>query len=257
MEAAVRKLLRFFGVSIGLAVAVGWAAWQTGVAAQAGPLRVEVSVPASAGSQPVDGRVLLMLSTDPSGEPRFQINDDVKTQQVFGVDVDGLAPGKAAVFDAAALGYPVASLDQIPPGTYTVQALLHRYETLPPRRRPHGETPDGPWRGPAVEPRAGQSLQRAPDADDRPEAGRDRPSRPRPGDSADPRSSGHEVHQARPHPERSPDEVLGPAHVPRRERAAAGRLGHAPAGAVSARHQPRALSRTTSTASATRRPTRT
>ena len=65
------------------------------------------------------------------------INDGVKTQQVFGVDVDGLAPGKAAVFDAAVLGYPVASLDQVPPGTYTVQALLHRYETF---RRADGHT---------------------------------------------------------------------------------------------------------------------
>ena len=161
MEAAVRKLLRFFGVSIGLAVAVGWAAWQTGVAAQAGPLRVEVSVPASAGSQPVDGRVLLMLSTDPSGEPRFQINDDVKTQQVFGVDVDGLAPGKAAVFDAAVLGYPVASLDQIPARHIHRAGPAAPLRDLPPRGRPHGETPDGPWRGPAVEPRAGQSLQHA------------------------------------------------------------------------------------------------
>jgi hypothetical protein len=137
MQAAVRRLLRLSCASLGLAAAVGWAAWQTGVAAQPGPLRIEVSVPASAGSQPLDGRVLLMLSTDPSGEPRFQISDGVKTQQVFGVDAEGLLPGKAAVFDAATLGYPVASLDQVPAGTYTVQALLHRYETF---RRADGHT---------------------------------------------------------------------------------------------------------------------
>ena len=81
--------------------------------------------------------MLLMLSTDPSGEPRFQISDGVKTQQVFGVDVEGLLPGKAAAFDAAVLGYPVASLDQVPGGTYTVQALLHRYKTF---RRADGHT---------------------------------------------------------------------------------------------------------------------
>ena len=137
MQAAALRLLRFFGVSLGLATAVGWAVGGTGVDAQSGPLRFEVSVPASAGSQPLDGRVLLMLSTDPSGEPRFQISDGVKTQQVFGVDVEGLPPGKAAVFDAAVLGYPAASLDQVPPGTYTVQALLHRYETF---RRADGHT---------------------------------------------------------------------------------------------------------------------
>ena len=137
MESAVRRLLGFSCVSFGLAAAMGWAVGGTGVDAQSGPLRIEVSVPASAGSQPLDGRVLLMLSTDPSDEPRFQISDGVKTQQVFGVDVEGLPPGKAAVFDAAVLGYPVASLDQVPPGTYTVQALLHRYETF---RRADGHT---------------------------------------------------------------------------------------------------------------------
>jgi hypothetical protein len=124
-------------VSVGLAAAVGWAAGTSDVVAQSGPLRVEVVVPGPAGSQPLDGRMLLMLSTDASGEPRFQINDGVKTQQVFGVDVEGLLPGKAAVFDAAVLGYPVASLEQVPPGTYTVQALLHRYETF---RRADGHT---------------------------------------------------------------------------------------------------------------------
>ena len=137
MQAALRRLLRCFGVSFGLAASAGWAASGWGVVAQSGPLRVEVAVPASVGSQPVDGRMLLMLSTDPSGEPRFQVSDGVKTQQVFGVDVEGLAPGQAAVFDAAVLGYPVASLDQVPPGTYTVQALLHRYETF---RRADGHT---------------------------------------------------------------------------------------------------------------------
>ena len=53
-----------------------------------------------------------------------------KTQLVFGIDVEGLRPGQEAVFDANVLGYPLESLADIPPGTYTVQALLHRYETF-------------------------------------------------------------------------------------------------------------------------------
>ena len=99
-------------------------------AAQASPLRVDVSFPASLHAGALDGRLLLMLSTESSGEPRFQISDSPRTQQVFGIDVDGLAPGQAASFGATVLGYPKESLADVPPGTYTVQALLHQYETF-------------------------------------------------------------------------------------------------------------------------------
>ena len=58
-----------------------------------------------------------------------------------------------------------------------------------------------------------------------------------------PTAEGHEVRQARAHPERAADEVLGPADAPRRARAAAGGLRHASRRALSARHQPRPLSR--------------
>jgi hypothetical protein len=97
--------------------------------AGAGP-RVIVTLGAQAASAPLDGRLLVMLSTDASAEPRFQITDGPATQQIFGIDVDGLAPGREAVIDAGVLGYPVESLRDIKPGVYTVQALLHRYETF-------------------------------------------------------------------------------------------------------------------------------
>jgi hypothetical protein len=137
MERSAGRLLRASGVSLVLAASLGWGAAATEVGTPDGTLRVEVSMPASAGAGSTDGRVLLMLSTDPSEEPRFQINDSLKSQQVFGLDVEGLLPGQAAVFDASALGYPVASLAQVPAGTYTVEALLHRYETF---RRADGHT---------------------------------------------------------------------------------------------------------------------
>jgi hypothetical protein len=89
-----------------------------------------VSFPAERSAQPLDGRVLLMLSTDPSDEPRNQINDTPKSQMVFGVTVDGLAPGHPVVVDDKAWGYPVHSLKDVPPGEYTVQAVLNRYETF-------------------------------------------------------------------------------------------------------------------------------
>jgi hypothetical protein len=94
------------------------------------PLRFAVSFPADMSTAPIDGRLLLMVSTDPSAEPRFQISDGAKTQLVFGIDVEGLRPGQEAVFDAKVPGYPLDSLADIKPGTYTVQALLHRYETF-------------------------------------------------------------------------------------------------------------------------------
>jgi hypothetical protein len=44
--------------------------------------------------------------------------------------VAALGPGQEAVFDASVLGYPLESLGDVPAGTYTVQALLHKYETF-------------------------------------------------------------------------------------------------------------------------------
>ena len=89
-----------------------------------------VSFPAERSSTPLDGRLLLLLSTSGEAEPRFQISDGPATQLVFGLDVEGLAPGVPAVFDASALGYPLRSLAEVPAGEYHVQALLHRYETF-------------------------------------------------------------------------------------------------------------------------------
>lgn len=109
---------------------------QTNSASPAGP-RFTISFPESASKQPLDGRLLLLISTDNSKEPRLQISEDLSTQQVFGIDVDGLKPGQPATIDSVALGYPVRSLSQIPAGEYWVQALLHRYETF---RRKDGHT---------------------------------------------------------------------------------------------------------------------
>jgi hypothetical protein len=93
-------------------------------------VRFAISFPAERSTAPLDGRLLLLLSTNGEAEPRFQISDGPATQLVFGIDVNGLAPGKEAVIDASALGYPLRSLAELPAGEYHVQALLHRYETF-------------------------------------------------------------------------------------------------------------------------------
>lgn len=99
------------------------------LAAASGP-QFRISFPQSQSAAPLDGRLLLILSTDASAEPRMQVNDTPKTQMVFGIDVDGLAPGAAAVIDASSFGYPVHSLATVPPGDYYVQSVLHKYETF-------------------------------------------------------------------------------------------------------------------------------
>jgi hypothetical protein len=95
-------------------------------------LRVVVTYPESLSREPLDGRLLLLVSTDLSAEPRFQIvgTSVVRSQQVFGIDVLGWEPGEPAVFDRDVLGYPAETLAVLRPGTYHVQALLHRYETF-------------------------------------------------------------------------------------------------------------------------------
>lgn len=90
----------------------------------------EVMLPASISNQPLDGRLLLLLSKSTTGEPRFQISDDEATQQVFGMDVDQWKPGTKKQFDASAFGYPVETIRQITSGNYRVQVVLHIYETF-------------------------------------------------------------------------------------------------------------------------------
>ena len=93
-------------------------------------LTFAVSFPAEKSAKPLDGRVLLMISNDGSAEPRNQISDGAKTQLIFGVEVDQLPPGRPAVVDASAFGYPLRSIAEIPAGEYYIQALLNRYETF-------------------------------------------------------------------------------------------------------------------------------
>jgi hypothetical protein len=89
-----------------------------------------VSFSARQSSQPLDGRLLLILSNDPSQEPRMQIDDSPRSQIVFGITVDAWQPGAPALVDKKAAGYPIQSLRDVPPGEYTVQALLNKYETF-------------------------------------------------------------------------------------------------------------------------------
>jgi len=99
-------------------------------AASHAPLTFAVSFSPDLAPEPLDGRLLLLISAEGEGEPRFQVSDNVGSAQVFGIDVDGLAPGEEAVVDASVFGYPAPDLAQLPAGNYRVQALLNRYQTF-------------------------------------------------------------------------------------------------------------------------------
>ena len=100
-------------------------------------IRFAISFPATSSNELLDGRILLLISKNNTREPRFQISEDLNTQQVFGVDVEALKPGQETIVDATAFGYPVKSVSELKPGEYWIQALLHRYETF---KRSDGHT---------------------------------------------------------------------------------------------------------------------
>jgi len=91
---------------------------------------ISVSFPKEASAKALDGRLLLMLSDNDEKEPRFQINDGLKTQLIFGMNVEDMVPNKIQIFDTEVFGFPYSSLANVPPGEYNVQALLHVYETF-------------------------------------------------------------------------------------------------------------------------------
>lgn len=99
-------------------------------AQEAGGPTFKVSFPPEVATQPQDGRVILLLSTNNKQEPRFQFNWGLQTQLGFGVDVDGMKPGEEIAVGDSAFGFPIRKTSSIPPGEYYVQAIINRYETF-------------------------------------------------------------------------------------------------------------------------------
>jgi hypothetical protein len=93
-------------------------------------LRFSLSFSEERGAEALDGRMLLLIANNNDAEPRFQVSDGPDSQLVYGIDVNRLQPGEAAVINADVFGYPLESISDIPPGDYWVQGLLNRYETF-------------------------------------------------------------------------------------------------------------------------------
>ncbi len=93
--------------------------------------RFEIFFPKEVNATPLDGHILLVLADNNNDEPRFQVSFMTPhSQQIFGVDVDALAPGTPAVIDPSTLGYPAESMNDVPAGDYWVQAVLNIYDTF-------------------------------------------------------------------------------------------------------------------------------
>ena len=100
-------------------------------AGAAGP-EFAISYPASLHSEPLDGRIILLLSRDLTREPRTHVepNEPLASPYIFGLNVENLAPGHAAILNDNAFGWPARRLAALPTGDYLVQAVLNRYETF-------------------------------------------------------------------------------------------------------------------------------
>jgi hypothetical protein len=91
------------------------------------PFQFTITVPASLRTEPLTGRVFVLISADSTPEPRLSVGGFSTGTAMFAVDVSALAPGAIATVSDTALGYPLASLRDIPAGDYTVQAVVNVY----------------------------------------------------------------------------------------------------------------------------------
>lgn len=99
--------------------------------------KISIAFPSEHYDTPLDGRMLLLIAEDNSKEPRFQLSDNVKTCQAFGMDVEDWQPGEDLVFDLDVFGYPIEEFKDLVQNSYTVQLLFHKYETF---KRADGHT---------------------------------------------------------------------------------------------------------------------
>ena len=111
--------------------AIFWAAPKAPQGKSSARARFAVSYGSNLRAAPLDGRVYVIISTNNEPEPRSQIlEEEAHSQQIFGVDVDGLAPGQNAVITDDALGYPASNFRDVPAGDYWVQGVLNKYTTF-------------------------------------------------------------------------------------------------------------------------------
>ena len=65
---------------------------------------IQFPYPADHYEEALDGRLILLISDESEAEPRFQLRDDSKTCQGFGMDVEDWMPGENQSFDGSSFG---------------------------------------------------------------------------------------------------------------------------------------------------------
>src|SRR5579862_4618136 len=116
-------MTRQFGVALSMAALMLGCRLQSPAGSA---LQFAVTFPSSVHTDPITGRLFVLISHD-SGEPREMSNGFSTNVAMYAIDVSGLRPGEAAVISDSTPGYPLASLRDIPPGDYWVQAVLNVY----------------------------------------------------------------------------------------------------------------------------------
>jgi hypothetical protein len=125
IRVSLRRMPRRPLRSRALAAALVLAAWPGSAAAQAP--RFEITVAPEAHAGPLTGRLVLVLAERDRPEPRLTLAPHGPA--IFGVDLEALPAGTAAVVDSGALGYP-DGLAALAPGEYFAQAVINVYERM-------------------------------------------------------------------------------------------------------------------------------
>ena len=86
--------------------------------------RFEVTVNAKLASQARNGRLFVIISSRDSGEPRLVAGaTGMNSPRMFARDVPTITPSQAATIDETCVAFPYASLRELEPGSYSVQAV--------------------------------------------------------------------------------------------------------------------------------------
>jgi hypothetical protein len=104
-----------------LASRLAWSAWVLTIS-RVLALDVTVALPEHLDPAITRGRIFLFVARTEQHEPRLESGTSL-----FGVDVPAARPGLKVVIPASTLGYPDASLAELKPGSYRVQAVFNVY----------------------------------------------------------------------------------------------------------------------------------
>jgi len=125
MNKAVVGLRALFG-ALGLVLLA-----TASLAAAPARLRFEVALGDGVTSVPVSGRLLVVLASSSPPEPVKRLGDTGTDAAVtLGRDVADWKAGQPATLDATSAIFPIASLGELKPGEYVVQALLRCNQDL-------------------------------------------------------------------------------------------------------------------------------